>query len=43
MPLEVLHDLGLDPTRVVDRITGAAPSLRGDAVQLPPYAAVWLT
>ena len=43
VPFEVLHDLGLDPTRVVDRISGAVPSLWGDAVQLPPYAAVWLT
>ena len=43
MPLQVLHDLGLDPTGVVDRISGAAPTLWDDAVQLPPYAAVWLT
>ncbi len=43
VPFEVLHDLGLDPTGVVDRISGAVPSLWGDAVQLPPYAAVWLT
>jgi len=43
VPCEVLRDLGLDPGTVVDRISGSRPLLRDDAVQLPPYAAVWLT
>ncbi len=43
VPFQVLHDVGLDPTAVVDRISGAAPTLWDGAVQLPPYAAVWLT
>jgi amylosucrase len=43
VPLWVLHDLGLDPETVVDRLTGTTPTLRDEAVQLPPYAAAWLT
>jgi amylosucrase len=42
VPLQVLRDLGLDPARVVDHLTGAAPHLAEDAVQLAPYQAVWL-
>jgi amylosucrase len=42
VPLDVLHALGLDPGAVVDRISGKAPEIRDDAVQLEPYAAVWL-
>jgi len=43
VPLSVLHDLGLDPAGVVDHVTGAPPEIRDDAVQLPPYAPLWLT
>jgi amylosucrase len=43
VPLEVLHDLGLEPTTVVDHIAGSTPTIRDGAVQLPPYAPVWLT
>ncbi len=43
VPLAVLHDLGLDPTAVVDHLSGSSPVVRDEAVQLPPYAAVWLT
>ena len=42
VPLEVLHMLGLDPGTVVDHLAGSAPDIRDEAVQLPPYAAVWL-
>ncbi|HSE70597.1 MAG TPA: alpha-amylase family glycosyl hydrolase, partial [Nocardioidaceae bacterium] len=42
VPLAVLHMLGLDPRTVVDHITGSAPDIRDEAVQLPPYAAAWL-
>jgi amylosucrase len=42
VPLDVLHRLGLDPGAVVDRISGKVPELRDDAMQLEPYAAVWL-
>ena len=42
VPLDVLHGLGLDPGAVVDRISGKAPEIRDGAVQLEPYAAVWL-
>jgi amylosucrase len=42
VPLEVLRSLGLDPARVVDHLTGSAPDIRDEAVQLPPYAAAWL-
>ena len=40
---QVLNDLGMTPGWVVDRISGKAPVSREDAVQLPPYGAVWLT
>ncbi|MCW2761446.1 MAG: alpha-amylase [Marmoricola sp.] len=43
VPHQVLHDLGLVPGHVADRITGRAPDSRDDAVQLAAYAAVWLT
>ncbi len=43
VPHQVLHDLGLIPGKVVDRISGHAPDSRDDAVQLPAYGAVWLT
>lgn len=43
VPVQVLADLGLDPHDVVDHVTGTAPVVRDDAVQLPAYAAVWLT
>ena len=43
VPHQLLHDLGLEPGHVVDRITGRAPESWDDAVQLPAYGAVWLT
>jgi amylosucrase len=43
VPVEVLHEVGLVPGEVVDRVTGASPSWRGDSLELPPYAALWLT
>jgi amylosucrase len=43
VPLEVLHEVGLEPEEVVNRITGAAPYWRSDALELVPYEAVWLT
>jgi amylosucrase len=43
VPHQVLHDLGLVPGHVMDRITGGAPESQDDAVQLPAYGAVWLT
>ena len=43
VPHQLLRDLGLEPDRVVDRITGRAPESWDDAVQLPAYGAVWLT
>jgi amylosucrase len=43
VPHQVLHDLGLVPGHVMDRITGTAPESQDDAVQLPPYGTVWLT
>lgn len=43
VPLEVLRVLGLDPARVVDHVAGTTPTVRDGAVQLAPYAAVWLT
>ncbi|MEI4271553.1 alpha-amylase family protein [Klenkia sp. LSe6-5] len=42
VPLQVLRDLGLDPARVVDHLTGQPPHLAEDAVQLAAYQAVWL-
>jgi amylosucrase len=43
VPVEVLHEVDLAPDDVVDRITGERPSWRGEALDLPPYAALWLT
>ena len=43
VPLAVLRDLGLDPDSIVDHVSGSTPLLRDDAVQLTPYACVWLT
>jgi amylosucrase len=43
LPVSVLHELGLVPGDVVDRITGERPTWRGDSLDLPPYAALWLT
>jgi amylosucrase len=43
VPLSVLRDLGLDVGRLVDHVSGSTPTVRDDAVQLAPYAAVWLT
>ena len=43
VPHWVLRDLGLDPDTVVDHVSGTRPTLRDEAVQLPPYAAAWLT
>ena len=43
VPLAVLRDLGLDPDSVVDHVSGSTPVLHDDAVQLAPYACVWLT
>jgi amylosucrase len=43
VPLAVLHELGIDPATVVDHVSGSIPVIRDDAVQLAPYAAVWLT
>ncbi|HEX5771901.1 MAG TPA: alpha-amylase family glycosyl hydrolase, partial [Nocardioidaceae bacterium] len=42
VPLEVLWSVGLDPATVVDRLTGEAPTITDDAVQLSPYGAAWL-
>jgi amylosucrase len=42
VPLSVLRDVGLDPDSVVDHLSGVTPTLRDEAVQLPPYGAVWL-
>ena len=42
VPLEVLWSVGLYPATVVDRLTGEAPTIVDDAVQLPPYGAAWL-
>ncbi len=43
VPLEVLHGLGLDLGHVVDRLTAEPPRVVDGAVQMPPYAARWLT
>ncbi len=43
VPLSVLHVLGIDPAGAVDHLSGSTPVIRDDAVQLAPYAAVWLT
>jgi amylosucrase len=43
LPLSVLHELGMDPASVVDHVAGSTPTIRDDAVQLEPYAALWLT
>ena len=43
VPVEVLRETGLVPDEVVDRVTGERPSWRGDSLELPPYAALWLT
>jgi amylosucrase len=43
VPLAVLHELGLDPATTVDHVAATAPDIRDDAVQLAPYAGVWLT
>jgi amylosucrase len=43
VPLAVLRDLGLDVTRLVDHVSGSTPTVRDDAVQLTPYASVWIT
>ncbi len=42
VPLEVLRTVGLDAASVVDHLTDEAPEVRDEAVQLAPYAAVWL-
>jgi hypothetical protein len=39
----VLRELQLEPGTVVDHISRTKPMLRDEAVQLAPYAAVWLT
>ncbi len=43
VPLDVVRGLGMDPGRLVDHVAGSTPVLSDDAVQLPPYAALWLT
>jgi len=43
VPVDLLHDLGLDPAAVVDRISGYPPFVREGAVQLAPYEALWMT
>jgi amylosucrase len=43
VPLWVLRELQLEPGTVVDHISRTKPMLRDEAVQLAPYAAVWLT
>ena len=40
---DVLQWLGLDPTRLVDHLTGTAPITYDGEVVLPAYGAVWLT
>ena len=42
VPLDVLRELGLDPARVVDHLTGEAPVISDGAVQLRPYEAHWI-
>lgn len=42
VPLDLLHEVGLDPAAVVDHLTGAGPRIADGAVQLAPYQAVWL-
>jgi amylosucrase len=42
VPLEVLSGIGLDPARTVDHLSGRAPRMQDDAVQLATYAAAWL-
>jgi len=42
VPLDVLRELGLDPARVVDHLTGEPPVISDGAVQLRPYEAHWL-
>jgi amylosucrase len=42
VPLHVLHEVGLDIGHVVDHLSGEAPTVRDEAVQLAPYDAVWL-
>jgi amylosucrase len=43
LPYRALRDVGLDPERVVDRITGEKPDGYYEAFHLPPYAVLWLT
>jgi amylosucrase len=43
VPVAVLHELGLGPSTVVDHLAGTTPVVRDQAVQLPPYVALWLT
>lgn len=43
VPREVLYSLGLDPRTAVDRITGRPVRSTGDAVEVAPYDAMWLT
>ena len=43
VPGEVFHWLGLPIHALHDHLTDAAPDVRDHAVQLPPYAAAWLT
>ena len=43
LPASVLHEVGLTPADVVDRLTGERPSWLGETLDLPPYAALWLT
>jgi amylosucrase len=40
---DVLDWLDLDPSTLHDHLAGAAPTLRGGEVVLPPYAAAWIT
>jgi len=43
LPYRALRDVGLDPERVVDRLTGEKPDGYYEAFHLPPYAVLWLT
>ena len=42
MPLEVLHELGLDPAGVLDRVRDERPRSVEDAILLAPYQPLWL-
>ena len=42
VPHQVLHELGLDPPGVLDRVRGERPRSVEDAILLAPYQPLWL-